>query len=425
MRLPSGFEPLSEHRFRLLFAATSVSNFGGSMANVALAFAVLNIGGPGELGIVILAREIPMVVLLLLGGVWSDRLPRHLVLVSSDALRAVAQIATAWLFLTGNATLVAVVVLQLLYGAVNAFARPAFQGLVPQVVAKANLQRANALLGLSSSTVQIAGPAIGALLVAAAAPGWALMADGVTFGASAFLLSRLNLLRTVRITGRSVIQDLREGWSEFISRSWLVAVIVGFGFFQLTFFPALLVLGPFVAKTQLGGPGAWGAILALESAGAFLGGLAALRLRFSRPLVAALVVVFPAGLELLFLGLGAPVWVIMAIAFVSGAGFAIGNAVWTSTLQARIPAHAISRISSFDWFGSVALNPIGYALIGPLSDAVGVNEALLVAGGLNIVSTLVMLAIPSVRGLRAGTDDLPPPQGVAPGADSLPIVPRA
>lgn len=404
MRLPSALEPLREHRFRLLFASRTVSTFGGSMADVALAFAVLGIGGPTDLGLVILAREIPLVVLLLLGGVWSDRLPRHLVLVSSDVVRAVAQAGTAALLLTGNATIVAIAFLQVFYGAVNAFGVPAYHGVVPQVVPTARLQQANALLGLSYSTAGIAGPALGAVIVTAAAPGWALAVDAFTFTVSALLLVRLDLPRTLRLSGRSVLSDFREGWREFTSRSWLVAIVASFAFFQLTFFPALLVLGPYVAKTQLGGPGAWGAILAVEAAGSLVGGLLALRVHFTRPLVVTLLLVIPAGTQVVLLGLGAPLWAIMGVAFLSGGGFAFSSAVWFSTLQEKIPQNAISRISSFDWFGSVALNPLGYALIGPLSEVIGVGHALLLAGALNIGTTIAMLAVPSVRGLKAGPE---------------------
>ena len=219
MRLPPELAPLRGPGFRLLFAAESVSNLGTAMANVALAFAVLSIGGPTDLGLVLLGREVPTVILLLAGGVWSDRLPRHLVLVAGDAARGVTQGLTAALFLTGQATIPAVLVLQVVHGAVEAFERPAFQGLVPQVVDDNRLQRANALLGLSHSVVFITGPAIGAILVAAAAPGWALAADALTFAISAALLVRLDLPSTLRLTGRSLLGDFHDGWREFTSRT--------------------------------------------------------------------------------------------------------------------------------------------------------------------------------------------------------------
>jgi hypothetical protein len=190
-----------------------------------------------------------------------------------------------------------------------------------------------------------------------------------------------------------------------------VAVVAYFGVFQLTYFPALLVLGPYVAKHELGGAKAWGTILAVESAGALLGGILALRLRFSRPLLATMLLAVPTGVVVLLLGLSAPLWAIVAVAFVSGVCFAIDGALWFSTLQEKIPADAISRVSSFDWFGSVALNPIGYALVGPLSEAIGVGHALVLAGALNVGSSVLMLVIPSIRTLPAG------PEVVEPGVD--------
>ncbi len=171
MRGREAFQPLLERRFRLLFASRTVSTLGSTMAEIALAFAVLDIGRPRDLGFVILAREIPLVAFLLLGGVWADRLPRHLVLLTSDVCRGAAQGTVAALLLTGRASVVSVALLQILYGCANAFGRPAYTGLVPQTVSREHLQQANAVMGLSFGTVAIAGPALGALVVASANPG--------------------------------------------------------------------------------------------------------------------------------------------------------------------------------------------------------------------------------------------------------------
>lgn len=409
MRLPASLDVLGERRFRLLFGARSISAFGGTMAELALAFAVLGIGRPRDLGFVILAREIPLVALLLLGGVWADRVPRQLVLISTDLVRAAAQAATAALLLTGSATVLTVALLQVIYGGATAFGRPAFTGLLPQIVPTARLQEANAVLGLSRSVVAIGGPAVGALIVAAANPGWALAADAATFVVSAALLTGIRLPRTSRLAGSTVLSDLREGWRELVSRSWVWTMIASFAMFQLTVFPALLVLGPYVAKTELGGAGAWGTILAVEAVGALAGGTLALHVRFARPLVAALLLATPAALQLVLIGRVAPVWLIASSAFLAGACLALNDAVWFATLQEKIPAHAISRISSFDWLGSVALNPIGYALVGPLSEAIGVPAALYLAAAINVTSILAVLSVPSVRALRAGPEAAPAP----------------
>jgi hypothetical protein len=398
VRLPLSLDVLRERNFARYLAASSVGSFGSGMANVALAFAVLGFGTATDLGIVLLAREVPMVILLLLGGVFADRLPRRTILIITETLKGFAQVATAVLLVTGSAAVWNVALLQIVFGVANAFARPTSIGLVKETVSDARLQEANALLQLSWSTISIASPAIGALIVALGSPAAAIGIDAVTFFASATLIASMRLTATVRV-GSSVLEDLRGGWREFSSRSWVVATIVSFGLFQLTYFPALLVLGPTIAKDQLGGATAWGTILAVESLGAVVGGVFALRLRVRRPLVVCQLFVLPAGLLLAALGVPLPTPAIAVLGFALGAGFALGGTLYTTAFQRNLPEHALSRISSYDWFGSVALNPIGYALIGPIAAAIGTSETLFVAAALNTVVCLSVLLVPSVRSI--------------------------
>lgn len=400
MRVPSSLDALREPSFARYLAAVSVSTLGSGMAVVALAFAVLDLGGATDLGIVLLAREVPVVVFLLLGGVFADRLPRRDILVGSDLVKGVAQAATAALFFSGAASVWNVALLQTVFGVAVAFSRPATLGLVREAVSENRLQEANAFIQLSRSSLSVAAPAIGAVIVAAASPAWALALDSGTFFVSALLVASMRLAPAVRLASASVLADLRDGWSEFVSRSWVVAMVTSFGFFQLTFFPAYLVLGPLVAKEELGGAGAWGTILALQAAGSVAGGLIALRVRFARPLVASMLLVLPAGVLLATLAVPLPLVLIAFVGFTVGVGFSFGETLWFTALQRNVPEHAISRISSFDWFGSVALNPIGYALIGPLAAFVGVAETLAVAAALNIAVSLMVVLVPSVRALR-------------------------
>lgn len=388
---------LKERSFARYLAAVAVDHLGSGMAMVALAFAVLEFGGATDLGIVLLAREIPLVLLLLLGGVFADRVPRRTILVVSDLVKGAAQVATAILLFSGTADVWNVAVLQAVFGMAGAFSRPATTGMVREAVSDGRLQEANALLGLSSSVMSIAGPAIGAIIVATGSPAWAIAVDSVTFFVSAALIASMHLTATVRIASASILGDLRDGWREFVERSWAVAMVVSFGLFQLTYFPALLVLGPLVAKQDLGGAGAWGTILAIESLGAVAGGMFALRLRFKRPLVASQLMVVPAGLMLASLAIPLPLVGLAVVSFANGIGFAIGNTLWMTALQRNVPEHALSRISSFDWLGSVALNPIGYALIGPIAAAIGTSETLAAAAILNIAVCIGVVLVPSVR----------------------------
>jgi len=397
VRLPVSFDVLHERSFARYLAASTVSTLGSGMAMVALAFAVLGFGGATDLGIVLLAREIPIVLLLLLGGVFADRMPRRTILVGSDLVKGAAQVGTAILLFSGTANVWNVAALQAVFGMSAAFSRPAETGMVREAVSDARLQEANALLGLSSSVLSIAGPAIGALIVATGSPAWAILVDSITFFVSAGLVASMHMTATVRIASASILGDLRDGWREFAMRPWAVAMVASFGLFQLTYFPALLVLGPLVAKRELGGAGAWGLILAVESFGAVVGGMFALRLRFNRPLIASQLMVVPAGLLLAALAVPLPLIGLAVASFVCGIGFALGNTLWMTALQRNVPEHALSRISSFDWLGSVALNPIGYALIGPIAAGFGPSHTLALAAILNVAVCVSVVLVPSVR----------------------------
>lgn len=401
MRATAARDALRERNVRLLVGSGAVDALGNGMANVALAFAVLRIGGAADLGYTFLAREIPMVVFLLLGGVWADRVSRKLLLVVGDVAMGSAQALTALLFLTHQATVWRVALLQVVFGVANAFTRPASTGLIAQAVSHAHLQEANALLNLTRSFSRIAGPALGGLIVVAANPGWALAVDAATFFVSAAFYLETRIAQSARSERTNMIRELREGWSEFASRTWLWTMVASFGFFQLSLFPALLVLGPLVAKNHLGGAGAWGLILAFQGVGSLFGGLLALRLHASRPLVAATLLCLPIAGVLALLGAAAPTAVLCAASFVASVGLTCGDIVWFTTFQLQVPDHLMSRLSSFDWFGSVALNPIGYAVIGPLANSLGVATTLYAAAAVNAAVTLLIAASPAIRNLRA------------------------
>ena len=197
-----------------------------------------------------------------------------------------------------------------------------------------------------------------------------------------------------------MLHELREGWSEFASRTWLWTMVGSFGLFQLTLFPALLVLGPTVAKTHLGGAGVWGIILAFQGAGSILGGLIALRLRPRRPLVAVTLLCVPIALMLALLGAAAPVPLLCIAGFLGSVGLTCGDIIWFTTFQLQVPDHLMSRLSSFDWFGSIALNPLGYALIGPLANTLGVATTLYLAAAVNGLVSVAVAATPAIQRLE-------------------------
>ena len=394
-------EPLRAPPFRLLFLARVVSVLGDGIAPVALAFAVLDLSGSaGDLGLALGARTVTLILFSLVGGVWGDRLPRHLVMVGAHVVRFAGQATLATLLLSGAARVWQVVALQALNGAAAAFFQPALAGLTPRLVPREQLQQANALASLSLSAVRILGPVAGGVLVAAVGSGWAIAADAATFAIAALLLLRLRLPPRERAQPTRFLADLVVGWTEVRRRSWVWISIVASSVWQLVFYSAFGVVGPLIAKRSLGGASAWGLVVAGFGLGAVLGGAAALRYRPSRPLVAAhgAAIGLAPGFTALAAALPAP---IVAAAFVpAGAAAAFGGTIWDTTLQQRVPDAVLARVSSYDWLGSFALRPLGYAAIGPLVSVAGARTTVLGAAAASVALAFATVAAPPIRRLR-------------------------
>lgn len=401
MRLPAGFEVLRGREFRLLFGGQAVSVLGDRMAVLALAFAVLEIGGSAsDVGLVLAAGAFPLVTTVLAGGVVADRVSRRAVMVVADLVRVVSQGAMAALLITGAAEVWMLAVLAGVTGAATGFFSPASTGLLPEVVLVEQLQPANALRASAVSTGEILGPIVGGVLVAAAGAGWAIAVDAVTFVLSAACLALLRISPRVAARRSSFATDLREGWVAFRSRGWVWAFVAYFAIVNLLW-GAWSALGPIVAERDLGGAASWGAVLAAMGAGALAGSLLAARVQPSRPLFFAALADGLFVLPLAFLAAAPPAPLIACGALVSGAGMALAISVWESTLQRHVPGESLSRVSSYDWFGSLAFAPLGLAIWGPVAGAIGVSVSLWLAFGLSVVATAALLGVPDIRRLPA------------------------
>ena len=385
----------------MLFTATTITTLGDAVANIALAFAVLKTlhGSASQLGIVIAARLVCSTAVILAGGVISDRLPRNLVMAGASLVQGVAQAATAALLLTGNASIGVLIGLQALYGAGDGLVLPAEVGLVPQTVSTGRLQQANALQGMTRNLVFVLGPAIGGTLVVVGSPGIALAIDAASFVVCAFILIRIRLAVLEREPGAGFFAELREGWREFCSRTWLWSTVVLFGIGNV-FFMFWPILGPTVVNDRFGGARPWAEILVAAGVGAVVGGAVALRYRPNRPLVACVALPVLVTLQFVALAFEAPVWLIAAAAFAGDLGIAIHLVLWYTIFQQEVPEHARSRVSSYDALGSFILNPLGAAIAGPVAVALGVRGALLLAVGAILSLNLLMLLIPAVWAIR-------------------------
>jgi MFS family permease len=393
--------PLREREFRLLFSGRTISTAGSAMAPVALAFAVLDLtGSTTDLGLVLAARQIPTVIFILFGGVWADRLPRHQVMVASNLVSGASQAVTAALLVSGHAHIWHLAVLAAVNGSSSAFFFPASTGIVPQTVPQTMLQQANATLRLSLNATNITGAALGGILVAATSPGWAIAIDAGSYVGAALCIGAMNLPAGLRIEGSTVLQELRDGWRDFWSRTWLWAIVLQFAVVNAVETGTLDVLGPSVAKRHLGGPGAWGVVLAATSLGLVLTGVVMLRWRPRRILRTATFGIFPMVLPLLALAWPAPLVIVVISGFLAGAGVEVFGVLWDTAMQQEIPGEKLSRLSSYDALGSFVLMPIGLAVAGPLGAAIGFRTAFLGSAVVIVVATALVLVSRDVRTLE-------------------------
>jgi MFS family permease len=349
---------LREREFRLLYAGQTVSVFGDAMLALAISFAILDLtGSVTDVGLVLAASRAPVVLTALAGGVVADRLSRRSVMVVADIVRALSLGVTAALLIGGSAEIWQLVVLQAITGTATGFFYPAATGLVPLVVRPELLQQANGFRAISDAIAKIAGPVTAGLIVVASSPGWAVAVDAATFVVSAGSLACLRLAKHVRPPRQRFVHDLAEGWTEFASRTWVWLMVAVAGAGGNFFSAGLLALGPAVAKEHLGGAGAWGAASAGLGAGALVGALLVLGVRVHRPLVVGLLLLTLFSLPLFALAALVPVAVLVAPTFAAGISQAASNTLWETTLQRHIPQASLSRVSSYDFFGSLVFTP--------------------------------------------------------------------
>ena len=401
MRPAGRLGPLAEREFRLLFAGRTVSMLGNAIATIALAFAVLDLtGSKSDLGFVLAARAVPLVLFLLFGGIWADRLKRNQVMVASNVVSGASQAVLAALLLTGHAQVWMLIALAAVNGASLAFFFPASVGIVPQTVPETMLQSANALLRLGLNATTIVGSAVGGILVAATSPGTAIAVDAATFFLGALLIGLMSLPAGLRMEGSHFFAELADGWREFSSRTWLWAIVLQFGVMNALIVGAESVLGPTVAKQSLGGAAGWGLVLTCQSAGLLLGGLLQLRLRPRRLLlVATLGMMLESGL-MVALAVPFALAAVCLLAALAGIGIETFGVNYDTAVQQEIPGDKLSRVSSYDALGSWVLIPLGLALAGPIADAIGTSTTLYAVGAMNIVAALAVLSVREVRTLR-------------------------
>jgi MFS family permease len=389
---------LAERPFRLLWLGRTASSVGDAMVPIAIAFAVLtDLGGSAfDLGLVSASFTAARVAFILVGGVWADRLPRRLVMLTTDVIRLVSQATIAVLLFAGALDVWMLAIGSAVSGAAAAFFGPASTGLIPQTVSAARLQQANAFMSLSESATNIFGPALAGVLIGLSGTGVVFAIDAASYAVSALFLAFLPVRGAIAAARQSFVRDLARGWREVRSRDWLQGAFAVFALSN-TSIACFFVLGPLVFEQELGGAGEWGLAITVGAVGGVLGSVIALRWRPRRPLVASFLVCLPISLTLLALIPPLPAVAVGLALALSFGGVNVGNALWHTVLQANVPEHALSRVSSYDWLISLVFMPLGFLLAGPLADGIGLETTLLLAAFVSAGANVAVLALPSVR----------------------------
>lgn len=391
--------------FRTLLIARIISNIGNGLGPIALAFGVLSLEGatPTSLSIVMAAQLGPMVVFMLFGGVLADRYPRALVVGTSDIFLSGFVVANGIMLINGSATVMSMAIIAFISGSLNALWWPAFAGLVPEVVPEEDLQSANSVIGLGANAANIAGTVAGGIIVAGIGAGWAMVTDGISFfiaGILVFTLRKFGKTRDTTEHTPSVFEDLAHGWKEFSSRSWVVTVVAGYCILNMIFESVLGVVGPVHAEQELGGPKPWSYILAALSVGMMAGVLVSLKVRPKRPLLIALVAQLGVAVWIFTIGVTNWIPLIMISAFFAGIAFDFFFVLWQTAMQSNIPRESLSRVSSYDAFGSLVFAPFGLVIAGPITERIGTEQTLIGMGIIFAVVLAAMLSVASVRNLR-------------------------
>lgn len=388
---------------RLFISARFVTLLGSAIAPIALVFAVLDVSDrPSAVGIVLAARSIPNIVFLLIGGVISDRLPRHVVLVVANTVSGLTQGLAAALVISGHAQIWQLAAIQAVNGIAAAFVLPALTGILPSIVDRQELPQANALSGFARSVAMIGGGAVAGVIVGFTSPGAGLAVDGATFLLGAVLLGRLRLPRIER-SPSSVLTDLRIGWGEFVSRQWVWVIVVAFCLLNVIFVACYQTLGPVIADDTFGRAG-WGVVSACFGAGLIAGGILMIRVKPRYPLRAGMFAVALSAPVMLCLALAPHTITVAAAAFLVGVSFEIFGIGWETALGQHIPLDKLSRVASYDMLGSFIATPAGQLSVGYVAAAVGVTAVELYGAGIYVVIALATLLVPSVWHLRRLTN---------------------
>ena len=393
--------PLRERDFALLWAGMTISLLGDGIFLVAEAWQVYDLNNdPLALSLVGTAWTLGMVAFLLTGGLISDRADRRQVLILADLVRAAALLGMGVLSITGTIEIWHLVALAALMGVGDAFFGPAFGAIVPDIVSAEHLVQANALQQVvEQAAARLAGPALGGLVVAALGVGPAFLVDAGTFVLSAVAVAGLRVRSRAVERARSARVELREGLDFVRQEPWLWSTLISASLSLLFFLGPLEVLLPYVVRNDLhAGAGGFGLVLAAAGVGAIGVSLAVGQLGIPRRYLTFMYAMWTvATLPLAGYAIGTHLWQFVLLGAVYGGCMTGGMVVWGTLMSTRVPPDLRGRVHSLDWFVSIGLTPISFALTGPLSKAIGIDATLVLAAILPAVACVVLFIVARLR----------------------------
>ena len=394
LRGHKGFTSLAISRF--------ISNVGNGVSPIALAYGVLSLPGADgkDLSIVMAARFVPLLAFMLFGGVIADRFQRNRLVGGSDMLGSFLAAVSAISLIAGFSSVWLLATMGALFGVLNAIWWPAMSGVLPEILPKEKLQEGNAVIGLMTNIGYIFGTLAGGILVATVGAGWGLLADAISFFIAGAIVWMLPIIGKVKDKSPGILHDLVIGWKEFISRSWVIAMVFAFALINMAFESMLSVLGPLNFSDPKIGPREWSYNLAGLSVGMLIGGIWILKVKVRKPLFLAMILIAISAVWDFALAFDLPISYTIVASIFSGISLEVFMVTWNTSLQSHVPEESYSRVSSYDTLGSYGIAPLGIVFAGPLAMHFGVNNILFVTGATTLVAATLSLLVKSVRELE-------------------------
>src|SRR6201998_3380963 len=404
------FPVLGIRDFRLLLADRVLAPASFSFSLVGVSFAVLDAtgGSTAKLPAVLAAQIAPSLIFLLLGGVFADRMAPQKVIIAGNLMMAVGEGTFGILVLTGHPALWQMIGLESLTGIGMAIFYPASSALLPRLVPEQSLQEASAVSRLAMNGAQMGGAVLAGFVVAAIKPGWALAICGIGLLGTVPLMLSLRVTALERTHQPGMLAELREGWSEFRSHTWLWVIVAQFCVVMMAWYGAFSVLGPVVAREHLGGPAAWGAITAADALGLIAGGVLSMGVPHRRPMLFVVLTGGAIAVSPLSLAMVLPLPAVCVASFGLGVFIEMMMVQWTVALARNIPPAKLARVSSYDVLGSGMARPPGALIAGPLGTAIGISSAQYAAAATIIVASALALIPRDIRTMRSSDPGLPP-----------------